>query len=110
MYNRYIPGANGTFQRTVVDDRPPQPPPPPPQPAPPETTICPPPEHDQQPECVPAPGCAENTATHILRRFLPRGVDIGELLALCIVLLLLVDSDQDDTLTVLITIAVFLLF
>ena len=108
MYNRYIPGANGTFQRTVVDDRPPPPPPPQPEP-PPEPKPCPPPEKPQEAVCEAVQICAERSSEHFLRRLLPRGIDIGDLLALLIVLLLLVDSEEDDTLTVLVTIAAFLL-
>lgn len=116
MYNHYIPGANGTFQRTVVDDRPP-----PRQmqsDVPPQTAPCAPAEPACEPACEricesvcdAAPACAAHGASeHFLRRLLPRGIDLGELLALLVVLLLLVDSEEDDTLTVLVTIAVFLL-
>lgn len=116
MYNRYIPGANGTFQRTVVDDRPPPrqiQPQTPPQAAPRypaepvQEPVC---EAVCEPECETAPACPEHgSSEHFLRRLLPRGIDLGELLALLIVLLLLVDSEEDDTLTVLVTIAAFLL-
>lgn len=110
MYNRYIPNANGTFQRTVVDDRPSQPPPRPSQPEPlREERPCPPPEKPKEADCEAAQVCAERGSEHFLRKLLPHGIDIGELLALLIVLLLLVDSEEDDTLTVLVTIAAFLL-
>lgn len=109
MYNRYIPGANGTFQRTIVDDRPPQPPRTPQPELPREEGPCPPPKQEAQPVCEAPLACPERTNEHILRRLLPRGIDLGDLLALLIVLLLLIDSEEDDTLTVLVTIAAFLL-
>ena len=92
VYNRYIPGADGRFQRTVVEK--PCPPPMPPQPPVPRPT---------QP-----PGCAEKDGS-FLRKLLPQGFDTGDLLILLILLLLLIDGDEDDTVSVLLTFAAFLL-
>ena len=89
VYNRYIPGADGRFQRTVVEK--PCPPPQPPVPRPPQL-----------------PGCAEKDGS-FLRKLLPQGFDTGDLLILLILLLLLIDGDEDDTVSVLLTFAAFLL-
>lgn len=127
MYNHYIPGANGVFERTVVDDRPPPPPPvgqaafaqsamPPSAPSgqsefaqgvispPPRAAVCETPREPPQ-----ADVCEKDEGgLHFLRRLLPRGIDLGDLLVLLIVLVLLIDSDQDDMWTVLITAAILL--
>lgn len=96
VYNRYIPGTDGTFQRmTVVPPEPPLPPPPPDAPC----DLLPP---------QPAAPCA-GKGGHPLRGLLPKGLDTGDLLILVILLLLLIDGDEDDTLSVLLTFAAFIL-
>lgn len=107
MYNRYIPGADGTFQRTVVDDRPPKPQPVP-EAAPPATeqVVCIPQEPAPQPD---APCNQALSVRTLLKKLLPRGVELDDLLVLLIILLLLVDGDQEDTLALLVTAAAFLL-
>lgn len=92
MYNRYIPGANGTYQRHTVAERPR--PSPDAVEKPPEADACPPTERREN-DCGP-------------RRWLPAGLDTGDLLLLCIVILLMIDSDEEDILPVLITAAAFL--
>lgn len=93
MYNRYIPGNNGIYERRTVHE---------PQrrqelPVK-ECTV-----EDQQPCCqeTPAKPCPKKS-------FLPQGIDTGDLLLLCIVLLLMMDSDEDDMLPLLITAVAFL--
>ena len=54
----------------------------------------------------PAPPCPPDRP---LRRFLPPGVDPGDLLVLLILLLLLMETDEDDSLTLLATIAAVML-
>ena len=44
-----------------------------------------------------------------LRALLPKGMDTGDLLLLAIVLLLLIDGEEDDTLSILLTLAAFIL-
>lgn len=92
MYNRYIPGTDGTFQRMTV-------------------TTCTPPEATEKPcaaERQSSEPCGEARARP-LRALLPKGMDTGDLLLLAIVLLLLIDGEEDDTLSVLLTLAAFIL-
>lgn len=100
VYNRYIPGADGRFQRTVVEK-----PCPPPAPEPPAE--CAPP----QPPTPKPPMQASCTGKNgsFLQSLLPQGFDTGDLLILLILLLLLIDGDEDDTVSVLLTFAAFLL-
>lgn len=95
MYNRYIPGTGGVYERRIVEEPKKQPPCPAvkeePAPEPPENCSTPP-----QKPCRPAaPG---------------RGLDLGDLLVLAVILLMMLDSDGEEDLTaVLITAAAFLL-
>ncbi len=92
MYNRYIPGNNGIYQRQVVEEPHPEascPVPPPPCEAPPEN-------------CTPSPACQSQG--------LFAGLDLGDVLLLCVILLLLLDADQDDMLSLLIMAVAFILF
>lgn len=96
IYNRYIPGANGSYQRQTVEEQkrhglPPELP---------AQTAC----ERKEAACVP-----EETPWNEfgVRRQQPK-LDLGDLLLLCIVLLLLIDSEEDDMLSVLVTAAAFL--
>ena len=95
MYNRYIPGTNGVYERRTVHEPQPQ-------------------RRQVQSEntCVTEPSvpiCQETSVKPCPKKsFLPQGIDIGDLLLLCIVLLLMVDSDEDDILPLLITAVAFL--
>lgn len=100
VYNRYIPDADGRFQRTVVEK-----PYPTPVPEPPQECLPPQPPMPRPPQ---PPGCAEKDGG-FLRKLLPQGFDTGDLLILLILLLLLIDGDEDDTVSVLLTFAAFLL-
>ena len=95
VYNRYIPQPDGSYLR--MDVQPPQ-----------ETSAQP---MQSEPSCAPplpaAPPC--NAGGGFLSRLLPRGTDTGDLLVIAILLLLLVDSDADDPLPVLLTLAAFIL-
>ena len=89
MYNRYVPGSNGTYERRTVPD-PPESCPPPPVPA------C-------QAEAKP-----EQQQTHVRQNSF-FGFDLGDLLLLCIVVLLLIDSEEEEMLPILIMVAAFLM-
>lgn len=89
VYNRYIPQPDGRYLR--MDVQPPQ-----------ETPAQP---MQSEPSC--APPC--NAGGGFFSRLLPRGTDTGDLLVIAILLLLLVDSDADDPLPVLLTLAAFIL-
>jgi hypothetical protein len=93
MYNRYIPGSNGVYERKTVGT--------PKE----EKTQC----REVQP-VVTVDTCAEQTTqpAPCCRKWLPQGVDLGDLLLLCIVLLLLIDSEEDDMLPLLVAAAVLL--
>lgn len=101
MYNRYVPDAAGVYRQTTVESVPdvpdaPQPPLPPP--------ACPAP-----PPPVPAAEPGRRSLSGLLERFLPRGMDTGDLLVLLILILLAVDGEEEDSLSVILTIAAFLL-
>lgn len=95
VYNRYIPDGSGAFRKVVVDDAPP----------------CL--QQQDIPPCPPAviekPVCEKKPAANPLHRFLPAGIDTGDILVLLILLLLLIDGDEDDTLPILLTAAAFIL-
>ena len=103
MYNRYVPDAAGVYRQTTVEtvpDIPGTPPQPPVQPAAPP--LPPPP-----PALTAEPG--RRSLSGLLERFLPRGMDTGDLLVLLILILLAVDGEEEDSLSVILTIAAFLL-
>ena len=103
MYNRYVPDAAGVYRQTTVEtvpDIPGTPPQPPVQPAAPP--LPPPP-----PALAAEPG--RRSLSGLLGRFLPRGMDTGDLLVLLILILLAVDGEEEDSLSVILTIAAFLL-
>lgn len=81
MYQRYIANPDGTFRKTVVDE-PPRPMPPPP----------------------PEPGCPPKPLS--LRGLLPETLDVGDLLLALILLLLYLDSEDEDPKSLLIILAV----
>lgn len=93
MYNRYIPGSNGIYERRTVH------------------------EHQQKSDdrsLTPATECAAEQSSCVQSNQIRRNgfgnlsLDTGDLLLLCIVLLLMIDSDGDDLLPLLITAAAFL--
>ena len=103
MYNRYVPDAAGVYRQTTVEtvpDIPGTPPQPPVQPAAPP--LPPPP-----PALAAEPG--RRSLSGLLERLLPRGMDTGDLLVLLILILLAVDGEEEDSLSVILTIAAFLL-
>ena len=119
MYNRYTPSPDGTFQRTVVPDAPsgknsaPAPPPEPPRmerpmSKPPEIPPRPPAQKEpcasppalQKPPPLQAPAACPPDRP--LRKLLPPGLDAGDLLVL-------METDEDDSLTLLLTVAAVML-
>lgn len=88
MYNRYVPSSNGTYERRTVPD-------------PPE--VCPP---------LPVPDCKPEKKTeqqaHSRQNTL-FGFELGDLLLFCIVTLLLIDSEEEEILPILIMVAAFLM-
>lgn len=123
MYNRYIPASDGTFRREIVPDFPKN------SPKEPitvqfesigeqsETVQSNAPQADSRKDSRPLDrrqsekhaNEAFSSNTGIMRQFLPPSVDTGDLLVLLILLLLLVDGDEDDYLSVILTIAAFIL-
>ncbi len=93
MYNRYIPGSNGVYERRTVH------------------------EHQSKSEQCSLPTSTEPPEEQVCcspavqakrRNFGGLSLDTGDLLLLCIVLLLMIDSDGDDLLPLLITAAALL--
>ena len=91
MYNRYIPGANGIYQRQCIPDAPL------PSQTPEQTAVCPQTNDKKEPVI-----CRKDPFSCL------RGIDHGDLLLLCIILLLLNDCDGEDVLPLLITAGAFL--
>lgn len=91
MYNRYIPGTNGVYERRTVPDS---------MQAKSESCVHP----QTEPECsIPCNREATQKCQGLLR-----GMDLGDLLLICIILLLLVDAEEEDIIPLLIVAAVFL--
>ena len=94
MYNRYIPGSNGVYERRSVPERS-------------GTSF---PAHDT----VSVHTCENSTADVCTQQpcgkpdTLLKGLDVGDLLLICIVILLFLDSEEDDMLPLLIAAAAFL--
>ena len=93
MYNRYVPGHNGVYERITVSDF----------------------VSQRQSSVEPAaetPSCEPEEKTkqqHSPREARQSGPDLGDILLLCIVMLLLIDSDEEETIPLLIMAAAFLL-
>lgn len=93
MYNRYVPGSNGIYERRIVEDSPLRP----------QAPAAPPPEPQE-----PAPPVCSNPVHTAPRQSPMANLDLGDLLLLCIVLLLLLDAQDEDMLTVIVTVVAFL--
>lgn len=114
MYNRYIPQADGSYQRKRMQE--PQRPQPKPKAEPPHIP--------QEPECVPSPEppCTppkrqerchnqsyqkqEACSDGFLRQLLPKDFDTGDLLVILLLLLMAGDCPEDRS-TALLTIALY---
>ena len=83
MYNRYIPGSNGVYERHTVPER----------------------MQDQNNMTIPVTTVpASKPPVQSIQRANP---DTGDLLLLCILLLILIDSEPEDLTGILITAAAF---
>lgn len=87
MYNRYIPGSNGVYKRIPTAE--------------PQTEVK---------TCTAESGACSSTVRTPPTDCRPsrKGTDIGDMLILCIVILLLLDSDGEDMLTILIAAVAFI--
>ncbi len=104
MYNHYIPQSDGSYRRSATPEPPrrsPNPPPPKPKPEPPKPEPCPPPPpvHCEPPR--------QESILGFLKGLLPRGIDTADMLIVC--LLLLMNQDKEDTLSPMITLALYFL-
>jgi len=88
MYNHYIPGTNGVYHRKVISEEEPK---------------C-----AELPQQQNTPIPCEPLQTTPQRNYGSNQPDIGDLLLICIVLLLALDSEKEDILPVLVTAAAFL--
>lgn len=93
MYNRYIPGANGVYECHSVPE----------------------PEHKQIQDATLKRSPSENRTDERPESNLVQcpkkqnqSMDLGDMLILCIILLLLIDCDQEDISSILVTAAAFL--
>ena len=105
MYNRYVPNSQGSFDRQRAGTpRPIQKP-----------TETPRPIHESSPQAVSQPtaqnpsACSKPAGKCLPQLRLPDRLDTGDLLVLLILLLLLQENDEDP-LTLIITLAAFFLF
>ena len=95
MYNRYVPTADGTYRRQIVSTTAQQP--------------CP--KDAPAPTAETAPQPPQRTSVQLpgITPGLPTRPETGDLLVLLILLLVLLEGQETDTLTVLVTLAAFLL-
>lgn len=93
MYNRYIPGADGTFQRQTLPDCPPPPPGPPPGPPKPPK----PPEPPKPKPCL----------SEFFGSLIPGGLDAEDLIVVLLLLLMSQDCKESPN-TPLITMLIYL--
>ena len=91
MYNRYIPSSDGTYRRQIIQKQTPEHQPPPP------------------PMAQAAAPHKPNTTPPQLPRLPTFQPDCGDLLVLLILLLLLTDGEEADPLSLLVTMAAFIL-
>lgn len=94
MYNRYIPQADGSFQRNRMQDQSKHP-----QPSPPPPPVTPPP----QPQHRPSQGIG---IWDFFRQLLPRELDTADLLIILLLLLMAGDCQEDKN-SALLTLALY---
>jgi len=87
LYNRYIPSADGTYRRQIVPS-----------------------EEKKEPSKQPAPTVqpAKISAAHTPTPAFPK-TDSGDILVLLILLLILLEGEDTDPISILITLAAFFL-
>lgn len=86
MYNRYVPNAQGGFDRVRVDL--------------PQDTVL--------PEALPVESAKTEQFLRPLQNLLPKQMDAGDLLLTLVFLLVLLDADKEDIPTALIMLAAFI--
>lgn len=87
MYNRYVPQADGSYQRNRVQDTVPKKAPPP---APPPKNIPSPPPCDP-----PSPPPKSIGIGNFFKQLLPQGIDTADLLIILLILLMAGDCEED---------------
>ncbi len=105
MYNHYLPQSDGSYRRSSNAEPPRRTPPkpaPPPQQPPQAPPIPPPPKPPPRPEPP-----AQTGVLDFLKGLLPRSIDTADLMIIC--LLLLMNQDQEDGLSPMITLALYFL-
>ncbi len=111
MYNRYVPTQEGGYRRQPMEEPERSPCPPPPQDCP-EQQLC---QESCQRECQQEcpqesqPACPQTCPRQKQQQPLLGGLDLGDLLLLCVILLIVLESDGQDRLPLLIAAAAFLL-
>lgn len=92
MYNRYVPGHDGTYHRKTVIE--------------PDPVLC-----DKNNERIQSPEACTSARNQqqLPCRNASESFDLGDLLLVCIVLLLLLDCDEEDGLSLIVMAAAFLL-
>ena len=96
MYNRYIPGQNGVYQRQIVPESKPEPKLEPVQSSAPIS------------EFRQTKSSGRTSHPFSFSRLLPQTLETGDLLVLLILLLILVDGETEDPLPILLMIAAFM--
>ncbi len=103
MYNHYIPQSDGSYRRSSIPE--------PPRRSPPKPEPRPEPKPEPKPPCRPEPPCPEpprqESILSFLKGLLPRGLDTADLMI--VFLLLLMNQDQEDGLSPMITLALYFL-
>ena len=92
MYNHYIPQSDGSYRRSTASDQ--RRPAPPPKPKP-------------EPECPPSPCPPQTGILDFLKGLLPRSIDTADLMI--VFLLLLMNKDDEDGLSPVLTLALYFL-
>ena len=93
MYNRYVPGKNGIYERHTVQE-------------PKQETSCSEELQFKSDACSNKEEIAQQQSCPVRKTI--SGFDLGDLLLLCIVILLVIDSDEEDIFPLLIMAAAFL--
>lgn len=86
MYNRYIPNENGVYRMHTVQE----------------------PKTSELPECQPLEPTAPQKPIKQQKTHLFSGLEPGDLLLLCIILLIAMENGEEDLQSMLITAAAFL--
>ena len=129
-YNHYTPQSDGSYRRSTVTEssrhpagrqpyptQPPKPPAPPPKPIPPkpepscaspaQQPPCPPAPPKPEPPCIPPK--EDQGILSFLRGLLPRQIDAADLLVIALLLLINREECGEDSLSPLLTIALYFL-